>query len=101
MFLIALIVTVAGIPIVYNVNSWAWFAVEPSGQIYFRAWVLLVSPLVLSVAALGFAVPLLGYFVLIPAICCGKQSSLLVRFMLSTLVFATLLALVRLVSLLF
>ncbi|MGA2136213.1 MAG: hypothetical protein ABSH50_28315, partial [Bryobacteraceae bacterium] len=65
-FLSALFVTATGIALVYNVNSWAWFSVEPSGQIYFRAWVLLLTPFVLSLAGLGFAVPLLGYFVVVP-----------------------------------
>lgn len=57
-----------GIELVYNFNAWAWFSMDGAGHLGFRWWLLILTPVVLSVASLGFTIPYLCYLVLIPYI---------------------------------
>ena len=75
-----------GIELVYDVNALAWFSSDPSDGLSFRWWLLLLTPIVLSVASLGFTIPYLGYLVLIPAIQKRASMAAPTRIVLSTLV---------------
>lgn len=57
-----------GIELVYNFNAWAWFSMDNTGHLSFRWWLLMLTPVVLSITSLGFTIPYLSYFVLIPRI---------------------------------
>lgn len=74
-----------GIELVYNFNAWAWFAMDNAGHIGFRWWLLILTPVVLTIASLGFTIPYLCYLVLIPHIERREQLALPARHVLATL----------------
>ena len=81
-FLLAIWCVFGGIELVYDINARAWFSESNSG-IGFRWWMLLLTPLVLSIASLGFTVPYLAYFLLIPSLQSSDRFNPAVRFLLS------------------
>ncbi len=74
-----------GIELVYNFNAWAWFPTDDAGHVGFRWWLLLLTPVVLTVASVGFTIPYLSYLVLIPHIERREQLAPAVRHVLVTL----------------
>jgi len=87
-FLLAIACIVGGIELVYDINARAWFAETDSGS-EFRWWLLILTPLVLSVASLGFSVPYLAYFFLVPHLQRNPQFHAAARTLLSALVIIT------------
>ena len=65
-FVLAIWCLFGGIELVYNLNLVAWFTTSTPGHLAFRWWLLLLFPIVLAVAGLGFGVPLVVYFYAIP-----------------------------------
>jgi hypothetical protein len=89
-FLVAVWCILAGIELVYDINLAAWFSQTPISQteshIEFRWWVLLFTPIVLSIASLGFTAPYLAYFLLIPHLQQSERFDRWTRLLLSALV---------------
>lgn len=81
-FLIALVCIFGGIELVYDINARAWFS-ESSNGVGFRWWMLLFMPIVLSVASLGFTIPYLAYFMIIPNLQQSKRFNFATRSVLS------------------
>jgi len=89
-FLVAVWCIFAGVELVYDISLAAWFSQTPISQtdshIRFRLWMLLFTPVVLSVASLGFTVPYLAYFLLIPYLQKSERFDRWTRLFLSALV---------------
>lgn len=81
-FLLAIWCTFGGIELVYDINTRAWFA-DGGG---FRWWMLLLTPIVLSIASLGFTIPFLAYFLVIPNLQHSERFGPIARALLSALV---------------
>ena len=84
-FVVAVWCIVGGIELVYDINLMAWFSQTETGT-GFRWWMLLLTPIVLSVASLGFTVPYLAYFLLIPHLQHSERFGPVARVLLSALV---------------
>ena len=84
-FLVAVWCVIGGIELTYDINLRAWFSASASGG-EFRWWMLLLTPLVLSIASLGFTVPYLAYFFVIPHLQHSKRFGSVERSLLSALV---------------
>ena len=85
-FLSALFCIAAGVELVYDINLRAWFVNLPNGHSGFRWWVIFFTPVVLTISGLGFVVPLLGYFLLVPKIFQTKKYGIAAKLFLSGLV---------------
>ena len=83
-FLLGVWAIFGGIELVYNFNAWAWFPTDSAGHLGFRWWLLILTPVVLTVASLGFTIPYLCYLVLIPHIERREQLAPLARHALVT-----------------
>ena len=86
-FLVAVWCILGGVELVYDINARAWFSQDEDG-LGFRLWMLLLTPLILSIASLGFTVPYLAYFLVVPHLQHSNRFGPVVRSLLSALIVA-------------
>lgn len=85
-FLVALYCVFASIELVYNLSILAWLHSTEYGYTGFRWWAIPFTPAILAFASLGFLIPLLGYFWLVPAVVENGKLALPLRLSLATLI---------------
>jgi hypothetical protein len=84
--LLAILCMFGGIELVYDINARAWFSEMANGHLGFRWWLLLFTPIVLTISSLGFTVPYLAFFLLIPHLQHSEGLGFVARSLLSSLV---------------
>lgn len=84
-FLVACWCIYGGILLVWDLNLIMWFS-RDGNTLGFRWWLLILTPIVLSLAGLGFAIPYAGYLFFIPYLQKSVRLSPAVRLLLSTAV---------------
>jgi hypothetical protein len=84
--LLAILCIFGGIELVYDINARVWFSEMENGHIGFRWWMLFFTPIVLTISSLGFTVPYLAFFLLIPHLQHSERLGFVARSLLSSLV---------------
>lgn len=84
--LLAILCIFGGIELVYDINLRAWFPEMANGHQAFRWVLLLFTPIVLAISSLGFTVPYLAFFLLIPHLQNSERFGPVARSLLSALV---------------
>lgn len=96
--LLAILCMFGGIELVYDINARSWFSEMANGHLGFRWWLLLFAPIVLTISSLGFTVPYLAFFLLIPHLQNSERFGPVARSLLSALVVLAVPALVYAVT---